>query len=45
VVYDLLAPIPPGVPQKEMMATLQDVIETSSAALLAEARAARSKSA
>jgi 1-acyl-sn-glycerol-3-phosphate acyltransferase len=44
-VYDLLAPIPPGMAQKEMMATLQDVIETSSAALLAEARAARAKGA
>jgi 1-acyl-sn-glycerol-3-phosphate acyltransferase len=37
-VVEFLDPIPPGMPLKEFMAHLEDVIETRSDALLAEAQ-------
>lgn len=40
MVLEFLEPIPPGLPRKEFMATLQDRIETGTAKLLAESRKA-----
>ncbi|MBV9861573.1 MAG: 1-acyl-sn-glycerol-3-phosphate acyltransferase [Alphaproteobacteria bacterium] len=43
IVLSFLEPIPPGLPRRELMAELEQRIETATAALLAEARLTRSE--
>lgn len=43
IVYDILPPIPAGLPRKEMMARLQEELEAATEALVAEGRAVQGR--